>query len=74
MIGPIRGRIQLWSKWTTTALRLDGLALLSTSKTRWIRKYATGNGGVIEIELKEDDSPKNYAIKLPENGVKCLCL
>lgn len=67
-IGPIHGQIQLWSKWTTTELRLDGLALLSTNKTRWMRKYDTGNGGVTEIELKEDEAPKNDTIKLPENG------
>jgi hypothetical protein len=67
-LGPLHGHIELWSKWTSSELRLHGVSLLSTSKTRWMRKYDTGNSRVIEIELREDESPKNDAIKLPENG------
>jgi hypothetical protein len=67
-IGPMRGHIELWSKWTTSELRLDGVSLLSISKTRWLRKYDTENSRVIEIELKEDEASKNDTIKLPENG------
>lgn len=55
-----------WSKWTTSKLRLDGVSLLSISKSRWMRKYDIGNSRVIEVELKEDEAPKNDAIKLPE--------
>ena len=60
-IGPLRGHIELWSNWTTSKLRIEGVSVLSTSKTRWIRKYDTGNSHVIEIELKEDETPKNDA-------------
>lgn len=49
-------------------MRVDEVSLLSISKSRWMRKYDIGNSRVIEVELKEDEAPKNDAIKLPGNG------
>jgi len=42
--------------------------LIATNKTRWVRKFDTSNDLVTEIELNEDEAPKNDPTTLPEHG------
>jgi hypothetical protein len=36
---PFRGRIELWSKWTSTVLDLSGHPMTATTKKRWLRRF-----------------------------------
>ncbi len=44
-------RVELWMKWSATALTLDPKVLTWTEKKRWLRKFDTGGTTVREIEL-----------------------
>ena len=64
--GPFCGEIEMWTKWTTAALHIgDGKTIL-TQKTRWLRKFDTGNNPT-EIELGGDEKPTRGQ-SLPERG------
>ena len=41
-IGFLAAPVQIWTKVSTSALSLVGVASVATSKRRWIRKYDTG--------------------------------
>ena len=60
-IGPFTGRIQVWTKWTSESLRLDGMATVKTYKTRWLRKFDITDVHVREIQLGVDERPINPA-------------
>jgi hypothetical protein len=64
--GSLAGSIQLWGKWTTTALQIDGLRTVATQKTRWLRKYDATRSVISEIELDQRELPARTA--LPSQG------
>ncbi|HEX5043833.1 MAG TPA: hypothetical protein VFV75_13055 [Candidatus Polarisedimenticolaceae bacterium] len=64
--GPFAGHIEIWSKWTSEALRLDGLPSLVVHKVRRLRKLDTGSAHVSEIALGADESPLQGAV--PDEG------
>ena len=53
---PFAGRVQIWTKWTSEALRLDSASTVAITKQRWLRKFDTGPSGCIEFPLKEDET------------------
>lgn len=67
---PFAGRIQLWSKWTSTTLSIDDLPRVVVAKRRWLRKFDTAGDDVRELELGPDEQPRDRAIAPPERG--CL--
>ncbi|HEY2040158.1 MAG TPA: hypothetical protein VGG95_10860 [Edaphobacter sp.] len=67
-IGTLLGHGELWTKWSSPSLKLDGLITQTVIKTRWLRKFEVTSGNVREIELGEDEKPRNGEEKLPEQG------
>lgn len=53
---PFLAPIELWTKWTTTALSLDSLKTLRTSKRRWLRKFDTSDKEAAEIALDKNEN------------------
>jgi hypothetical protein len=62
------GHFQIWCKWTSNLVSLQGLPTLLTRKTRWIRKYDAGLQWLQEIKLKEDELPVDPSLGLPAEG------
>jgi hypothetical protein len=54
---PFKGGVELWTKWTSTALELRDLRISTTEKYRWLRKFDTAGGKVVEIPLDSDEQP-----------------
>ena len=50
---------ELWCKWTTNDLLLNGTNLLATKKVRWARKLDTSSTSVLEVPLGPDEAPLN---------------
>ena len=67
-IGTLSGHAELWTKWSSPSLRLDGFTTQTVIKTRWLRMFEVTSGVVREIELGEDEKPRNAEEKLPEQG------
>lgn len=65
---PFTGDIQLWSKWSSEILSVNGLVTLSTQKTRLIRKYDTGDEEPREVRLNQNGSPTDPQRRLPSEG------
>ncbi|RWB93104.1 MULTISPECIES: hypothetical protein [unclassified Mesorhizobium] len=63
--GAFCGEIEIWTKWTSRALTLPA-ATIATSKTRWLRKFDTGEGAPREIELNAKGKPVRE--QLPARG------
>lgn len=55
-VGPFRGPIQIWCKWTSERLTLEGKATVSLEKRRWLRKFDGGASLLEEIPLDENES------------------
>jgi len=55
--GPFKGDGELWTKWTSNALRIDSLPRLLTNKTRALRKFDATGPDPKEIELGPDEKP-----------------
>jgi hypothetical protein len=66
-IGGCTAPIELWSKWNSEALSLQGLPVASISKTRLLRKYRVHADQVREIALQADEKLKTEQ-SLPVNG------
>jgi hypothetical protein len=64
---PFRGRVEIWSKWSSTALSVDTVSTIRIVKQRWLRKFDSGRGGVAEIPMDEQEKPKDGR-SLPSNG------
>lgn len=62
---PFVGPIEIWSKWTSEALRIDPALTIVTRKLRWLRKFDTGHGSPREIKVDEDEKIQE---PLPQNG------
>lgn len=62
---PFTGRVELWTKWTSEPLKVTSTIL--TKKTRWLRKFDTAGAHPTEIELNEEEKPKDGRA-LPDLG------
>ena len=49
--------VQLWAKWPSSALNIDGAALVCVQKRRWMRKFRAGTG--VAVECTGCDEPRN---------------
>ena len=67
-IGTLVANVELWTKWSSPSLRLDGLSTMSINKVRWLRKFEVADGNVREIQLGQDEKPLNPEEKIPEQG------
>jgi hypothetical protein len=67
---PFPGRVQLWAKWTSTALSIDHLPRVVVAKTRWVRKFDTTGPDVRELALGLDEQPLDSSTGQIERG--CL--
>lgn len=64
--GPFAGHLEVWSKWTSETLQLDGMPSIVVRKVRRLRKLATRSAHVTEIALGADETPLQGA--LPDEG------
>jgi hypothetical protein len=62
---PFVGPIEIWSKWTSEALRINPALTIVTRKLRWLRKFDTAHGSPREIEVDEYEKIQE---PLPQNG------
>ena len=65
---PFDGAIQIWSKWTSHVLTIDRLPRVVVHKTRWVRKFDTSGPRLTEIELDENERPRDANVEPPERG------
>jgi len=54
-----RSPIELWAKWSSRALDLDGLPLLRVQKQRWMRSFAVHAGAVSELATSSEPGPRH---------------
>jgi hypothetical protein len=66
--GPFRGRIQIWSKWTSTALTINALPRVVVKKTRWLRKFDVTGSDVRELALDANERLLRPTDTLPQEG------
>ena len=57
VLGGLAGRAELWSKWSSEALKIPHLTLVTVRKKRWLRKIVPGKAGYMELPLNEDEHP-----------------
>jgi hypothetical protein len=67
-IGPFTGHIQVWTKWTSESLRLDGMLTVKTYKLRWLRKFDTAGATIRELVLDKNEALVNAEDDLPVQG------
>jgi hypothetical protein len=67
-IDPFKGTLELWCKWISSALELKPGSTVMILKWRLLRKFDTSGLAPREIELGEDEMPKDPAVTLPEQG------
>jgi hypothetical protein len=65
-LGPFAGPLQLWGKWSSTALSVPSDATVATDKRRWQRAFDTGRGAK-EIPLARGARPFG-AHEFPQRG------
>lgn len=66
-IPPFVGPIEIWTKVSSEALKLDAGGLIRIHKRRWLRKFDTGTSPPAEVELDSEEKPTNGR-KLPDDG------
>lgn len=66
--GRLVGEAQLWCKWSTSALTLDGAATIATPKVRLLRKFDTGAATPRQIQLNDKEQPLDPGAELPRDG------
>jgi hypothetical protein len=64
---PFVGPIELWTKWTSTALELNPRAIIAVEKQRWERKFDTTAPLPAEIPVNADGTPLDRR-RLPPRG------
>jgi hypothetical protein len=67
-VGAFTAHGQLWAKWTSLSLRLEGLPTVKVMKTRWLRKFHVKGTEVIEIRLNEAEMELDPTAKPPDQG------
>lgn len=65
--GPFAGPIELWTKWVSEPLKIDGAPTIRIKKQRWLRKFDAGGSLPKEIELNADEKPVKDG-ELPTRG------
>lgn len=65
---PLHGEAELWGKWSSSSLSVDGQKLIETTKTRWLRKLDFDAERIREIALDEDEKPLDKSARLPSLG------
>ncbi|HEY9421972.1 MAG TPA: hypothetical protein VIW92_11205 [Thermoanaerobaculia bacterium] len=53
--GPFVGPIELWTKWVSEPLKIDGIPTIKIKKQRWLRKFDGGGSSPKEIRLDADE-------------------
>src|SRR5215470_807110 len=66
LIEPFTGPIEIWTKWSAPALKLDSSLSIETSKARWLRKFDTSGKEPYEIPLNKKEQPLDEKTKLPD--------
>jgi len=56
---PFIGPIEIWCKWRSAALTLRHSSTIRTRKVRWLRKFDTSGSEPHEIQLDENEDPKD---------------
>ena len=70
--GIFRGEVELWTKWTTTALELKPFRVIPTAKVRSLRTFEMVEGGAKEIRLDAEERPTDRETS-PETGCNVEC-
>lgn len=65
--GPFGGPIEIWSKWTSERLKLDGTSTVTIRKRRWLRKFDNTSRQPREIALDHRERPLKSG-SLPAEG------
>ena len=58
-IRPFSGAIEFWSKWDSRVLEVPPSKRIRTLKTRWLRKFESATGRLVEIELDEKEDRRD---------------
>jgi hypothetical protein len=56
--GPFFSQVEIWTKVSSSALALAPGSIISTTKTRWMRKFDTGGTTPREVELDDNGMPR----------------
>jgi hypothetical protein len=56
-LGAFVGAVEIWCKWTSTALDLGQRPRSITRKQRWLRKFDTTGEAVVEVPLDQNEGP-----------------
>lgn len=67
-VGPFEGTIELWCKWASLPLELKPDSTIRIRKRRLLRKFDTRGSAPHEIELAENERPKDPTAPLPDQG------
>jgi hypothetical protein len=54
---PFAGPVQIWCKWPSSSLSLDGLPSVKTKKKRWLRQFDMTGAEPLEIPVAENEAP-----------------
>ena len=65
---PFPAQVQIWTKWKSPALRIDGLPCIRVWKTRRLRKFDTSGSTVLELALDAKEKLVDRAALLPALG------
>ena len=65
---PFPARVQIWTKWKSPALRIDGLPCIRVWKTRRLRKFDTAGSTALELALDANEKMLDRAAPLPALG------
>jgi hypothetical protein len=65
---PFPARVQIWTKWTSFALPIDGVPRVTIRKTRRLRKFDTGGPAVRELALDAGEGLIDRSAALPARG------
>lgn len=64
---PFAGPIEIWGKWTSETLSLEGASLIRVRKRRWLRKFGSLGPELLEIALNIRELPIDGR-HLPDDG------
>ncbi len=66
--GPFVGKVELWGKWSSSSLSLNGGELVELTKERFLRKLNLDSAEIREIGLDEHEKPLDFLQPLPTIG------
>jgi hypothetical protein len=65
---PFAAHVQIWAKWKSSALRIEGLPHIRVCKTRRLRKFDTSGLAPYELALDADEKLVDRSATLPAIG------